>query len=86
MTHKISLKAFGHATSVLIASTFVVCVIFDLVFPEHAMYSAWLKLLPGFEWITWKSFFLGLLESYLYGWYITLIWVPIYNYVGSKSE
>lgn len=86
MTHKISFKAFGHATSFLIASTFVVCVIFDLMFPEYAMYSLWLKLLPGFEWITWKGFFLGLLESYLYGWYVTLIWVPIYNYVNSKSK
>ena len=86
MTHKISLKAFGHATSLLIASTFVICVVFDLMFPEQAMYSVWLTLLPGFEWITWQSFLLGLFESYLYGWYITLIWVPIYNYVGSKSE
>ncbi len=86
MSHKLSLVAFGHATSFTIAASFVVCITFDLMLPEHAMYSVWLKLLPGFEWITWKSFFLGLVESYLYGWYIALIWVPIYNYVGSKSK
>ena len=86
MKHKISLFAFGHATSLLIAITFLICVAFDLVFPDHAMYEVWLKLLPGFTWISWKSFFLGLVEAYLYGWFISLIWVPLYNYFGSKSK
>lgn len=75
----ISLVASGHATSIFLALTFTICVGFDLIFPEHAMYEAWIKLLPGFEWISWKSFFIGLVESYLYGWYFSLIWVPLYN-------
>jgi hypothetical protein len=33
----------------------------------------------GFTWISWSSFLLGLVESYGYGWYFTLIWVPLYN-------
>lgn len=86
MTHKISLFAFGNATSLFLAIGFSLCVVFDLVFPEHAMYEVWLKLLPGFEWLTWESFFLGLAESYAYGWFIALIWVPLYNYFGSKSK
>ena len=80
----ISLVAAGHASSALLAITFTLCVVFDLVFPEMAMYQIWLKLLPGFEWLTWKSFLLGLAESYGYGWYFTLIWVPIYNLVVSR--
>jgi protein-S-isoprenylcysteine O-methyltransferase Ste14 len=28
------------------------------------------QLLPGFTWITWPSFFLGLFWSFVYGWYI----------------
>ena len=75
----LSLKAVGHATSLSLAITFSLCVGFDLLFPAHAMYGSWQKLLPGFEWISWGSFFLGLIESYGYGWYFTLIWVPIYN-------
>ena len=43
------------------------------------MYQAWQALLPGFAWISWGSFFLGLVESYGYGWYVALIWVPLYN-------
>lgn len=75
----VSLVACGHATSLFLAISFSICVGFDLLFPEHAMYEVWIKLLPGFEWISWKSFFIGFVESYLYGWYFALIWVPLYN-------
>lgn len=77
----ISLLGVGHATSFTLAISFALCVIFDLLLPEHAMYGAWQKLLPGFEWLSWKSFFLGLIESYGYGWFFALIWVPVYNFV-----
>lgn len=86
MSHKISLLAFGHASSLFISISFTLCVVFDLLFPQQAMYEVWLKLLPGFEWLNWQSFFLGLIESYLYGWFITLIWVPLYNFFGSKAK
>jgi hypothetical protein len=56
------------------------------LFPQSAMYEVWLKLLPGFEWLSWQTFFLGLVESYIYGWFITLIWVPLYNFFGSKAK
>jgi hypothetical protein len=82
----VSLSASGHATSLMLAISFVICVAFDLMFPEHAMYEAWIKLLPGFEWISWKSFFIGLVESYLYGWYFVLIWVPIYNFFHYSNQ
>jgi len=75
----VSLVAVGHASSLFLAITFALCVGFDLLFPAHAMYQAWQKLLPGFEWLTWQSFFVGLFESYGYGWYFALVWVPIYN-------
>jgi len=86
MTHKISLFAFGNATSLFLAISFSLCVVFDLFFPQHAMYYVWLKLLPGFEWLSWNSFFIGLIESYAYGWFIALIWVPLYNFFGRKSR
>ncbi len=84
MKHGISLVAVGHASSLFLAITFTLCVAFDLTFPGMAMYQTWLKLLPGFEWLSWRSFFLGLVESYGYGWYFALIWVPIYNFAVSR--
>lgn len=80
MKQGLSLIAVGFATSLFLAITFVLCVAFDLAFPHHAMYGVWLKLLPGFEWISWMSFIRGLAESFSYGWYFALIWVPLYNF------
>ena len=82
----ISLKGVGHATSLFLAITFVLCVCFDLMFPRQAMYQAWQHLLPGFQWISWKSFFLGAIESYGYGWYCALIWVPLYNVLSPREK
>ena len=62
--HAISLLAFCNATSLFFAISFASCVGFDLIFPAHAMYQAWQKFLPGFERISWQSFFLGLVKSY----------------------
>ena len=86
MRQGLSLKGVGHATSLFLAITFAVCVAFDLVFPQRAMYQVWQKLLPGFQWISWESFLLGLGESYGYGWYFTLIWVPLYNVFATSRR
>ena len=86
MNRGISLSAVGHATSLFFAITFVACVAFDLLFPAYRMYDTWQALLPGFTWISWGSFLLGLVESYGYGWYLALIWVPLYNVFALRSE
>ncbi len=86
MKTSISFLAVGHATSALLAISFTLCVVFDLLFPNYAMYGSWQALVPGFEWLSWQSYFLGLIETYAYGWYFALIWVPIYNLVTSKNK
>lgn len=60
--------------------TYVLCIVFDLVFPQWAMYKLWEILLPGFTWISWGSFFIGALGIIIYGLYIAAVFVPIYNY------
>ena len=81
----ISFAAFGHATSLFLTITFALCVAFDLIFPQHAMYRSWQALLPGFTWISWPSFLLGVVESYGYGWFVTLIWVPLFNVFSARA-
>jgi hypothetical protein len=85
MTRSISLYAFGQATGLFLGITFAVCVGFDLLFPTHAMYRTWENLLPGFTWISWRSFAVGLVESYGYGWFAALIWVPLYNVFAARE-
>jgi len=86
MRQGISMSAVGHASSIFLVISFTLCVGFDLLFPEHAMYQSWQALLPGFEWISWKSFLLGLVESYGYGWYFALVWVPVYNVFAMRAN
>ena len=82
----LSLKGFGHATSLLLALSFAVCAAFNLLFPNHGMFKAWEIVLPGFQSLSVGSFFLGVFESYAFGWYIALIWVPIYNVVTLRRQ
>lgn len=76
--------ALGLSLSAFISITYVLCVLFDLWFPGLAMYETWLKLLPGFTWLSWPSFFLGLVESFAYGWYVALVFGPLFNYFARR--
>jgi hypothetical protein len=73
----------GLAMGFFLAITYVFCVAYDLAFDQR-MYEVWLKLLPGFTWISWESFFLGLAESFVYGIYFGLVFVPIYNFFHAR--
>jgi len=81
---RIPVMPLGMSLGVLLAVTFVLCVLFDLWFPGQAMNQAWSSLLPGFTWISWSSFFLGLAETFAYGWYIALIFGPLYNFLSRR--
>jgi len=79
-------KVVGFSLGSFLSFTFVLCVVFDLLFPEQAMYEAWRRLLPGFKWLSWGSFFLGLVESFLYGVYFGLVFAPLYNFFNMRFE
>ncbi|MDE3151212.1 MAG: hypothetical protein KGL93_03095 [Gemmatimonadota bacterium] len=85
MRSQLSFTAVGHASSVLLATSFVLCVAFGVLFPGAAMFRAWQPLLPGFQWLSWWSFLLGLAESYAYGWYVAALWVPAYNFAMRRT-
>ena len=75
------IKPLGQALSIFLTMTFTLCIAWGLVTPASLhMHAAWESLLPGFSFISVPGFFLGLIESYLYGWYIALVFVPLYNY------
>lgn len=78
-------KTVGISVGLLLSISYVLCVAYDLIFGQ-TMYQTWMGLLPGFEWITWGTFFLGLAESFLYGIYFALVFVPLYNILRSKLE
>jgi hypothetical protein len=83
---RIPLVAFGLSLGLFLAITYILCVGFDLIFPGQAMYQNWLRLLPGFTWLTWPSFALGLIESFAYGWYVALIFCPLFNFFAARFK
>jgi uncharacterized protein DUF5676 len=85
MVPLVPVVSLGMSLGSFIALTFVLCVLFDLWFPDLAMNPVWAKLLPGFTWISWPSFFLGLIESFGYGWYIALIFGPLFNFFATRA-
>lgn len=82
--HRLPILALGMSLGLFLAVTFVLCVAFDLLFPGMAMYETWLRLLPGFTWLSWPSFILGLVESFAYGWYVALIFAPLFNFFARR--
>lgn len=77
--------ALGFSLGLFLAITFVLCVLFDLLLPGFAMNQVWAPLLPGFTWLSWTSFFIGLVESFAYGWYVALVFGPLYNFFAARS-
>ncbi|MBL8996272.1 MAG: hypothetical protein KJZ74_09275 [Gemmatimonadales bacterium] len=66
--------------STFTALSFVFCVLFGLVTPESLHMHRFLEaVLPAFEWLSWTSFALGLVESFLWGAYVGLVFTPLYN-------
>lgn len=72
--------AFGLSLSVSFVITYVLCVVFYLLFPDAGSGHAVLSLfLPWFKLLSWQSFLLGLVESFVLGWYIALVFAPLFN-------
>ena len=78
----IRLPVFGMAMSLFFLISYVICVIGYLVLPEWLMipHSSLQLFLPGFKLLTFGSFVLGAIEVYLFGWYVALLFVALYNY------
>ncbi len=79
-----SIKTVGLSLGLLFAATYVLCVVWDLVFPGWAMYRVWQALFPGFGWGV-TGFTIGLVESVLYGYYVAVVLVPTYNYLQQRE-
>jgi hypothetical protein len=82
---RIPVLALGTSLGLFLAISYMLCVLFYLWFPEMAAKHLVLVLfLPGFKLLTWPSFFLGLIESFGYGWYVALVFGPLYNFFATR--
>ena len=69
------------------AASFVLCVVYGLIVPKAFHSVQFLEMvLPGFHWLSIGSFVLGLVESFLWGVYVGLVFTPIYNAVSRRCR
>ena len=81
----LNIKVVTWSLAIWTAFTFVFCVVYGLVTPSSIPMSAFLQqILPGFEPNSWRGFGIGLVESFLYGAYAGLVYVPINNFLHRR--
>jgi uncharacterized protein DUF5676 len=77
----IPIKALGLGLSLFFVISYVICIIGYLLAPGFPVQHRALSIfLPGFELLSWRSFFLGLAESFIWGWYIAFVFGTLYNF------
>lgn len=79
---RLTIGGTGVALGLFFDVTFLLCILWALVMPSRlgAMAAIWETILPGFTWLTPGSMVLGLVELIVYGLYIALVFVPLFNY------
>ena len=77
--------ALGMGLSLFLANSYVLCVLSYLFLPSLPIaHSALSLVLPGFTLLSWPSFCLGLAESFGWGWYVALVFGPVYNFFAAR--
>lgn len=77
---RLTIRGTALSLGIFFDVSFVLCVLWGLAIPKF--HAGWLleAILPGFTWLTPQSVILGLVEVFLYGVYIAVIFVPLFNY------
>ena len=83
--HLIPVLALGLSLGLFFAISYVLCILGYVLFPDSVINHAALSLfLPGFTLLTWQTFLLGLGEVFVFGWYIGLVFGPLYNFFAGR--
>jgi hypothetical protein len=78
---RLNIKVVTWSLAVFAETSYLLCVLYGLIVPETMHMTQFLEIvLPGFRWLTLGGFFIGAIESFLYGAYAGLVFTPIYNF------
>ena len=83
----IPIVTLGLSLSLFFVISYLICIAGYLLLPGFPVqHSALSIFLPGFELLSWRSFCLGMAESFIWGWYIALVFAPLYNFFSRRIE
>lgn len=83
----IPVYALGMSLGLFFVISYAICVLGYFAFPGLPINHAALAIfLPGFSLLSWPTFLLGLVESFSYGWYIALIFGPLFNFFAARAR
>jgi hypothetical protein len=83
---RLAIVPLGLSLGSFLVISYVLCVLFGIFVSERGMHQLFTQLLPGFTWITWPSFFLGLVWSFLCGWYVAVVFAPLFNFFAARMQ
>ena len=79
----LNIKVVTWSLAIWAALMFVSCVVYGLLTPSSLHMTAFLEqLLPGYKPLSGVGFLIGLIESFLYGAFAGLVYVPVYNFLN----
>lgn len=81
----LKISTVGWSVGGLLAISYILCVVWDVIFPGWAMYPVWENLLPGFSWSA-AGLAIGFIEALAYGFYVAIIFVPLFNYLQKRAH
>lgn len=88
MTHVSNRKQtiiWGGTLSLFLLFSYLIYIGFGLLAPASMhMHEFWAPLLPGFEWLTLQGFLAGVVDSFVYAWYIALLVIPLRAWISRK--
>ena len=79
---RLTIRGTAMALGLFFDVTFLLCILWAVVMPSRfeTMAKLWEAILPGFTLLTPAGMVLGLVELFLYGVYVALVFVPLFNY------
>jgi uncharacterized protein DUF5676 len=81
----LNIKVVTWSLAIFVTIAYLSCIAFGLITPDSIHMTGFLEqVLPGFRWLTLTGFLLGLVESFLYGFYAGIVFVPVYNAMWKK--
>jgi hypothetical protein len=84
-TARFEIAPLGLSLSSFLAVTYILCVLYGLIVSDVGMHQLLAAMLPGFTWINWTSFLIGLIWSVAFGWYVAVVFAPLFNFFNARA-